>query len=170
MVCFDPEEWHRVPEYLEGSFMWLCGPFPSTPAPPDCWSPATHCLYPLTFPNHCPEIARHCCLPTGLPALSCVLKCPAVSWPPDPEPGKECGGHAARGSGLTWKLLESGNSRALQSFGKTFDLRGPGWGDQVPFMSGGIEVPVRNWPGREASDSSTLWAEPEWFCLTLSNN
>ena len=59
------------------------------------------------------------------------------------------------------KSLESGNSRALQSFGKTFDLRGPGWGDQVPIMSGGIEVPVRNWPGRKASGSSTLWAEPE---------
>ena len=66
--------------------------------------PATHCHYLLTFPSHCPEIALHCCLPTGLPALPCVLKCPAVSWPPNPEPGKECGEPRCQGIRVDMKI------------------------------------------------------------------
>ena len=53
MVCFDPEEWHRVPEYLEGSLVWLCDwPLPKHPSPTRFLVPP-----PLTVTTCSPSLA-----------------------------------------------------------------------------------------------------------------
>lgn len=111
MVCFDPGGVAQNSRIFAGvpSCRSVPDALPSTPPPAESWplvyslqpnrkSSCSATSLPLNFPSARPSIiALKRYLPTRLPALSSVLKCPAVSWPLSLEPRKEYRGHAARG-------------------------------------------------------------------------